>query len=200
MSPFPLAVRSMRGRREPARLYRALLLSALVSAWLGGAPGSAQPAAPPAGRLSIGTGGEQATVVADQMQQVGGAADLLVAIGNVEIKRGHSRLLAARVELNRDTGQAVAQGDPGYERRTGVDRLGKATEIKMDSVAEPFKDLDGDLTVHPNQRIGFHADARYNVYDLGLREANVDIRVTYPRVSVTVAPASASRATAGSCA
>jgi len=198
MSPFPLAVRSMRGRREPARLYRALLLSALVSAWLGGAPGSAQSAAPPGGRLSIGTGGEQATVVADQIQQVGGAADLLIAIGNVEIKRGQSRLLADRVELNRDTGQAVAQGDPGYERRT--DRLGKATEIKMDSVAEPFKDLAGDLTVHPNQRIGFHADARYNVYDLGLREANVDIRVTYPRVSVTVALASASRATAGSCA
>jgi hypothetical protein len=122
-----------------------------------------------------------------------------------------------------DPGASTATGiDPGYERRTGIDRIGKANEVtyyltnilnaktvsgpdqqpirwemvrftlsqtfKMDPVAEPFKDLYGDLTVHPNQRIGFHADARYNVYDLGLREANADIRVTYPRVSFAVGP------------
>lgn len=40
----------------------------------------------------------------------------------------------------------------------------------------------------PNQRIGFHADARYNVNDLGLREANADIRLTYPRFVVAVGP------------
>ena len=124
---------------------------------------------------------------------------------------------------NYDPGASTATGiDPGYERRTGIDRLGKANEItyyltnalnaktvagpgqqpvrwemvrftvsqtfKMDPVAEPFKDLYGDLTIHPNQRIGFHADARYNVYDLGLREANADVRVTYPRFSVAVGP------------
>ena len=49
-------------------------------------------------------------MVADQIQQVGGSSDLLIAVGNVEITRGQSRLLADRVELNRDTGQAVAQG------------------------------------------------------------------------------------------
>ncbi|HEX4993809.1 MAG TPA: LPS assembly protein LptD, partial [Methylomirabilota bacterium] len=122
-----------------------------------------------------------------------------------------------------DPGASTATGiDPGYERRVGIDRLGKANEItyyltnalnaktvsgpdqqpvrwemvrftlsqtfKMDPVSEPLKDLYGDLTVSPNQRIGFHADARYNVYDLGLREANADIRLTYPRFAVAVGP------------
>ncbi len=122
-----------------------------------------------------------------------------------------------------DPGASTAAGiDPGYERRVGIDRLGKANEItyyltnalnaktvsgpdqqpvrwemmrftlsqtfKMDPVSQPLKDLYGDLTVSPNQRIGFHADARYNVYDLGLREANADIRLTYPRFAVAVGP------------
>jgi hypothetical protein len=122
-----------------------------------------------------------------------------------------------------DPGASTATGiDPGYERRVGIDRLGKANEItyyltnslnaktvsgpdqqpvrwemvrftvsqtfKMDPVSEPLKDLYGDLTVSPNQRIGFHADARYNVYNLGLREANADIRLTYPRFVVAVGP------------
>jgi LPS-assembly protein len=122
-----------------------------------------------------------------------------------------------------DPGASTASGiDPGYERRVGIDRLGKANEItyyltnslnaktvsgpdqlpvrwemvrftlsqtfKMDPVSQPLKDLYADLTVSPNQRIGFHADARYNVYDLGLREANADIRLTYPRFAVAVGP------------
>jgi len=41
---------------------------------------------------------------------VGGSSDLMIAVGNVEITRGQTRLLADRVELDRDTGQAVAQG------------------------------------------------------------------------------------------
>ncbi len=122
-----------------------------------------------------------------------------------------------------DPGASTATGiDPGYERRVGIDRLGKANEItyyltnslnaktvsgpdqqpvrwelmrftvsqtfKMDPVSEPLKDLYADLTVSPNQRIGFHADARYNMYDRGLREANADIRLTYPRFVVAVGP------------
>jgi LPS-assembly protein len=122
-----------------------------------------------------------------------------------------------------DPGASTATGiDPGYERRVGIDRLGKANEItyyltnslnaktvsgpdqapvrwemarftvsqtfKMDPVSEPLKDLYGDLTISPNQRIGFHADARYNVYNLGLREANADIRLVYPRFAVAVGP------------
>jgi len=46
--------------------------------------------------------------VADQLQQ--GATDLMIAVRNAEITRGHRRLLAKRVEINRDTGQAVVQG------------------------------------------------------------------------------------------
>ncbi len=124
---------------------------------------------------------------------------------------------------NYDPGASTTTGiDPGYERRVGIDGLGKANEItyylsnvinaktvagadqtpirwemarftlsqtfKMDSISQPFKDLYGDLTVNPNQRVGFHADARYNVYDLGLREANADVRLTYPRFTVAVGP------------
>jgi LPS-assembly protein len=90
---------------------------------LGGGPVRAQPAAlaPPAGAVTIPAGEEQATVVADQMQQVGGATDLMIAIGNVEITRGQTRLLADRVEINRDTGQAVAQGKVVFY--DGPDRL-----------------------------------------------------------------------------
>ena len=90
---------------------------------LGGGPVGAQPAAqaPPAGAVTIPAGEEQATVVADQMQQVGGAADLMIAIGNVEITRGQTRLLSDRVEINRDTGQAVAQGKAVFY--DGPDRL-----------------------------------------------------------------------------
>jgi LPS-assembly protein len=124
---------------------------------------------------------------------------------------------------NYDPGASTTTGiDPGYERRTGIDRLDRANEItyyltnslnaktvagpdqvpvrwemirftlsqtfKMDMPAQPFKDLYGDLNINPNQRIGFHADARYNVYNLGLREANADVRLTYPRFTVAVGP------------
>jgi len=153
MSPFSPAVRSMRGRRGPARLSRSLLLSALVSVWLGGAPGWAQPAATPGGGLSIGAGGEQATVVADQIQQVGGAADLLIATGNVEITRGQSRLLADRVELNRDTGQAVAQGKvvfyDGPDRLVGerIDynlKTGTGVVYNGSAISAPYYHLSGE--------------------------------------------------------
>lgn len=122
-----------------------------------------------------------------------------------------------------DPGAGTATGiDPGYERRVGIDGIGKANEItyyltnslnaktvagpdqqpvrwemarftvsqtfKMDPVSQPLKDLYADLTISPNQRIGFHADARYNVYDLGLREANADIRLVYPRFAAAVGP------------
>ena len=153
MSPFSPAVRSMRGPKGPARLPRSLLLSALVSVWLGGAPGWAQPAAPPGGGLSIGAGGEQATVVADQIQQVGGAADLLIATGNVEITRGQSRLLADRVELNRDTGQAVAQGKvvfyDGPDRLVGerIDynlKTGTGVVYNGSAISAPYYHLSGE--------------------------------------------------------
>src|SRR5581483_10521945 len=124
---------------------------------------------------------------------------------------------------NYDPGASTSTGiDPGYERRTGIDRLDRANEItyyltnilnaktvagpdqtpvrwemirftlsqtlKMDGTDQSFRDVYGDLTVQPNQRIGFHADARYNVYDLGFREGNADIRLTYPRFLLAVGP------------
>jgi len=65
--------------------------------------------------------GVEVTVVADHMQQVGGTTNLLIATGNVEIVRGVTRLLADRVELNRDTGEAIAQGKVVFY--DGQDRL-----------------------------------------------------------------------------
>jgi len=60
-------------------------------------------------------------VVADRIQQVGGASDLFLATGNVEITRGNNRLVADRVELNRATGDAIAQGKAVFF--DGQDRL-----------------------------------------------------------------------------
>ena len=60
--------------------------------------------------VTIAGGEQEATILADHIQQVGGANELLIAEGNVEVTQGTSRLLADRVELNRDTGEAVAQG------------------------------------------------------------------------------------------
>ena len=87
-----------------------------MTGWLIAPPAWAQ-----SGGVTVRAGGEEATVVADQLQQVGGSSDLLIAVGNVEITRGQSRLLADRVELNRDTGQAVAQGKVVFY--DGPDRL-----------------------------------------------------------------------------
>ena len=102
--------------RGARTLLLAALLSAGVSTGLHAGPAWAQP-----GGVTVRAGGEEATVVADQLQQVGGATDLLIAVGNVEITRGQTRLLADRVELNRDTGQAVAQGKAVFY--DGPDRL-----------------------------------------------------------------------------
>ncbi len=90
---------------KPSSIIIAVSLVAL-SLVLEGGPAWAQPKSP----LTIQAGGQEATILADQIQQIGGANDLLIAIGNVEITQGRSRLLADRVELNRDTGEAVAQG------------------------------------------------------------------------------------------
>src|SRR5262245_63473431 len=56
------------------------------------------------GPLTIETGGTEATILADQILQLGGSNDLMIAIGNVEITEGRTRLLADRVEVNRDGG------------------------------------------------------------------------------------------------
>ena len=62
--------------------------------------------------------GGDVSILADQMDQVG---SLLIGIGNVEITKGSSRLTADRVEINRETGEAVAQGKVIFY--DGQDRL-----------------------------------------------------------------------------
>jgi len=61
-------------------------------------------------RATVSAGGQEATILADGIQQIGGPNDLLIAVGNVEITQGDTRLLADRVEINQDTGEMVAQG------------------------------------------------------------------------------------------
>ena len=71
--------------------------------------------------LTIPGAGGETNIVADRIQQVGGASDLFLATGNVEITRGINRLVADRVELNRATGEAIAQGKAVFF--DGQDRL-----------------------------------------------------------------------------
>ena len=111
----------------------------------------AQPARPEP--LRIPQDGGEVSVVADQLQQVGGATNLLVATGNVEIVRGGTRLLADRVELNRDTGEAMAQGKvvffDGQDRLVGdrIDynlRTGTGVVYNGSAFSAPYYRVGGD--------------------------------------------------------
>ena len=82
------------------------LIVAAVFVSLEVAPAWAQPTS----QVTIQAGGLDAVILADQIQQVGGTNELLIATGNVELTHGQTRLLADRLELNQDTGEAVAQG------------------------------------------------------------------------------------------
>src|SRR5258705_9662463 len=110
-------------RRLPLRRIGSALVLAFPLIMVGGGRAAAARAAPAPqiGAVTTPAGEEQATVLADQILQVGGPTDLMIAVGNVEITRGQSRLLADRVEINRDTGQAVAQGKVVFY--DGPDRL-----------------------------------------------------------------------------
>ena len=145
MSAPRLPARSMSG---PKGLLLAVLLSVEAVMGVGAGSAWAQP-----GVATIRAGGEEATVIADQLQQVGGSTDLLIAIGNVEIIRGQTRLLADRVELNRDTGQAVAQGKvvfyDGPDRLVGerIDynlKTGTGVVHKGSAVSAPFYHLSAE--------------------------------------------------------
>jgi LPS-assembly protein len=141
------------GRTRGARM---ILLVGLLAALLSAGASMGFPAGPvwaQPGGVTVRAGGEEATVVADQLQQVGGATDLLIAVGNVEITRGQTRLLADRVELNRDTGQAVAQGKvvfyDGPDRLVGerIDynlKTGTGVVYKGSAVAAPFYHLSAE--------------------------------------------------------
>jgi hypothetical protein len=55
-------------------------------------------------------------------------------------------------------------------------------------VSQPFKDLIAEGMVQPNEHLRFSANGRYNVYNLGLRDANAAIAAIYPDFSVGVGP------------
>ena len=103
--------------------------------------------------LTLSGPGGETSIVADRMQQVGGDSDLLLATGNVEIIRGGSRLVADRVEINRATGEAVAQGKAvffdGQDRLVG-DRIdfnlntGTGVVYKASAFVPPYYHLSGD--------------------------------------------------------
>ena len=146
MSPkSPLDV-CLRGRLTP-RGGTALLAVALWSL-VGPGPALAQQSP-----LSLSGPGGETTIVADRMQQVGGDADLLLATGNVEITRGETRLVADRVELNRATGEAIAQGKAvffdGQDRLVGerIDfnlNTGTGVVYKGSTFSPPYYRLSGD--------------------------------------------------------
>jgi LPS-assembly protein len=127
----------------------ALLLALLLPLGAAGAA-AAQGRSEP---LRIQQDGAEVTIVADQLQQVGGATNLLVATGNVDIVRGATRLLADRVELNRDTGEAIAQGKvvfyDGQDRLVGerIDynlRTGTGVVYNASAFSAPYYRLGGD--------------------------------------------------------
>jgi LPS-assembly protein len=96
---------------------------------------------------------QEAVILADHIEQLGGPNELLVAEGNVEITQGVTRLLADRVELNRDTGEAVAQGRvvffDGQDRLVGnrVDynlKTGTGIVYNASTFSPPFYHLSAD--------------------------------------------------------
>src|SRR5262245_53890303 len=118
LTPRPGATRE-RGRVVPVSAGPlVLVLVCVVAMLLSGSPAAWGQARGP---VIITDGGQETSIVADQLQQVGGPGDLLVATGNVEITQGATRLLADRAELNRDTGEVVAQGKVVFF--DGQDRL-----------------------------------------------------------------------------
>jgi LPS-assembly protein len=100
----------------PSRSASAAFVAACLCGVLGVWPALAQQTP-----LTIPGAGGETNIVADRIQQVGGASDLFLATGNVEIIRGNNRLVADRVELNRATGEAIAQGKAVFF--DGQDRL-----------------------------------------------------------------------------
>ena len=103
-------------RGYPSRPASAAFVAACLCGVLGVWPALAQQTP-----LTIPGAGGETNIVADRIQQVGGASDLFLATGNVEITRGINRLVADRVELNRATGEAIAQGKAVFF--DGQDRL-----------------------------------------------------------------------------
>ena len=137
------------------RLASGLLLGVACLVLVSGAFGQALlPLGPEAGGVSI---------LADHIEQVG--PGLTIATGNVEITRGASRLTADRVEINRETDDAVAQGRvifyDGQDRLVG-DRIdynlktGTGVVYNGSAFSAPYYRLSGERM----ERVG---EGVYNV-------------------------------------
>ena len=55
-------------------------------------------------------------------------------------------------------------------------------------VGSQFKDLVAETAVNPSEHFHLRADARWNVYGLGLRDANAEIGASYRDFSANVGP------------
>ena len=146
MSPKSALYLCLRGRLSHSA--SASLVAAVLCGVLGVWPALAQQAP-----LTIPGAGGETNVVADRIQQVGGASDLFLATGNVEITRGNNRLVADRVELNRATGEAIAQGKAvffdGQDRLVGerIDfnlNTGTGVVYKGSTFVPPYYHLSAD--------------------------------------------------------
>ncbi|MCI0547408.1 MAG: LPS assembly protein LptD [Candidatus Rokubacteria bacterium] len=135
-------------RRGARRSPRAIAVAYML--WLLLAPGAAGAQPPP---RTFQEGGEEVSIVADRLEEVAGPPRLLLAIGNAELTKGLTRLVADRIELNRDTGEAVAIGrvvfsDAG-DRLVGnrVDynlRTGTGVVADGSAFSDPFYHLSGE--------------------------------------------------------
>ena len=95
----------------------ALALIACLLAGVVDSPRLAQAQVP--GSVTVDTPGGEVTITADRMESPG--SNLVVATGNVELTRGTTRVLADRIDINRDSGDAVAVGRAVFY--DGEDRL-----------------------------------------------------------------------------
>jgi len=109
-----------------------ILLFVLASVALAAAP----PQAGAQGQRSFESEGHEVSVVADHFEQIG-ADNLLVATGDVEVIQGTKRLLADRVEINRETGDVVAEGRVIFY---DYDELCLITECNFRDIPRPRND------------------------------------------------------------
>jgi LPS-assembly protein len=126
-----------------------LLVAGLLATGLAldGSPALAQaPAAAPA-PVAVADG---VTLLADRLEEVG---NVVIATGNVELTRGAQRLLADRLELDRQTGDTVAQGNvifyDGDDRiaASRIDynvRTGSGVVYDGEAQAAPYYRLSGE--------------------------------------------------------
>ena len=131
----------MRGRfgRAATGLLLALAAAAIAEAQVPQVP------------VTVRTSAGDVTIVADQLEQA--APDLVIATGNVEMTKGSARLMADRVELNRATGDAVAQGRvifyDGEDQLTGQRieynvKTGAGVVYQAEARGAPYYRLSGE--------------------------------------------------------